>query len=116
MSRFAETVEIPRTVPSSATQNSATDGQPWPAMGSSWSQPGSVKAAAEWIDSGWVEVGRPGGQVEDVGGGTVLARLPLADRGEQPGGTEVVIDPGSHSRSCFACLDHVFDCRRRVRQ
>ncbi len=48
-------VEMPRTVPSSATQNSATIGQPSPAMGSSTSRPmprPAVKAAAWWIDSG----------------------------------------------------------------
>ena len=33
MSFFAEVVEMPRTVPSSATQNSATVGQPWPGDG-----------------------------------------------------------------------------------
>ena len=38
--------------PSSATQNSATSGQPSPAMGSSCSHPGTVKEAAEWMDSG----------------------------------------------------------------
>ncbi len=37
MSFFAEVVVIPRTVPSSAMQNSATSGQPGPAMGSSCS-------------------------------------------------------------------------------
>ncbi len=49
---FAAVVEIPRTVPSSARQNSATSGAPSPAMGSSCSQPGTVNAAASWIDSG----------------------------------------------------------------
>ncbi len=52
MSFFAAVVEMPRTVPSSATQNSATVGQPWPAMGSSCSHPGTVKVAAVWMDSG----------------------------------------------------------------
>ena len=52
MSFFAAVDEIPRTAPSSAMQNSATSGQPSPAMGSSCSQPGTVNAAAEWIDSG----------------------------------------------------------------
>ena len=52
MSFFAAVEEIPSSVPSSATQNSATSGQPWPAMGSSCSLPGRVNAAAEWIDSG----------------------------------------------------------------
>ncbi len=55
ISRFAETVEMPRTVPSSATQNSATAGQPSPAIGSSTSRPiprPLVNVAAEWIDSG----------------------------------------------------------------
>ena len=49
---FAAVVEMPRTVPSSARQNSATSGAPSPAMGSSCSQPGTVNVAAEWIDSG----------------------------------------------------------------
>ena len=52
MSFFADVDEIPRTVPSSAMQNSATSGHPSPARGSSWSVPGTVNAAAEWIDSG----------------------------------------------------------------
>ncbi len=52
MSFFAAVDEIPRTAPSSAMQNSATSGQPGPAMGSSCSQPGTVNAAAVWIDSG----------------------------------------------------------------
>jgi hypothetical protein len=55
MSFFAEVVEIPRTVPSSATQNSATRGHPGPAMGSSCSRPSPppmVKDAAASMDSG----------------------------------------------------------------
>ena len=52
MSFFAEVVEIPSTAPSSAMQNSATNGHPSPASGSSWSEPGTVNTAAEWIDSG----------------------------------------------------------------
>ena len=52
MSFFAAVVETPKTAPSSAMQNSATSGQPSPAMGSSCSLPGIVNAAAEWIDSG----------------------------------------------------------------
>ena len=56
MSFFAASVEMPRTVPSSATQNSATSGQPGPAMGSSCSRPSRpppiMKDAAESIDSG----------------------------------------------------------------
>ena len=35
MSFLAAVVEMPRTAPSSAMQNSATSGQPAPAMGSS---------------------------------------------------------------------------------
>ena len=52
MSFFAEVVETPSTAPSSAMQNSATSGHPSPASGSSWSLPGTVNAAAVWIDSG----------------------------------------------------------------
>ena len=52
MSFFADTLVMPRTVPSSATQNSATSGVPGPAMGSSCSHPATVKVAAEWMDSG----------------------------------------------------------------
>jgi hypothetical protein len=52
MSFFAAVVEMPRTPPSSATQNSATSGAPSPAMGSSCSHPGTVNEAASWIDSG----------------------------------------------------------------
>ncbi len=52
MSFFAAVDEMPRTAPSSAMQNSATSGQPGPAMGSSCSQPGTVNAAAVWMDSG----------------------------------------------------------------
>ena len=52
MSFFADTLVMPRTVPSSATQNSATSGVPGPAMGSSGSQPGTENDAAEWIDCG----------------------------------------------------------------
>jgi hypothetical protein len=47
ISFFADTVEIPSTVPSSATQNSATNGQPSPAIGSSRSHPATVNVAAE---------------------------------------------------------------------
>ncbi len=39
MSFFADVVEMPRTAPSSARQNSATSGHPSPAMGSSCSGP-----------------------------------------------------------------------------
>ena len=49
---FAAAVETPRTPPSSAKQKSATHGAPSPAIGSSCSDPRTVKAAAEWIDSG----------------------------------------------------------------
>ena len=52
MSFFADTEVMPRAVPSSATQNSATSGVPGPAMGSSCSHPATAKVAAEWMDSG----------------------------------------------------------------
>jgi hypothetical protein len=52
MSFFAAVDVMPRVVPSSATQNSATNGAPSPAMGSSCCDPGTVNDAASWIDSG----------------------------------------------------------------
>ncbi len=52
MSFFADTEVMPRAVPSSATQNSATSGVPGPAIGSSCSHPATVNDVAEWIDSG----------------------------------------------------------------
>ncbi len=49
--RFADTVEIPRTAPSSLMQNSATNGAPTPATGSSCSPPpGMTNAAADSTD------------------------------------------------------------------
>ena len=51
-SRFADTVEIPRTAPSSLMQNSATNGAPTPATGSSCSPPpGMTNAAAPSTES-----------------------------------------------------------------
>ena len=48
---FAETVEMPSTAPNSAMQNSATNGAPTPATGSSCSEPpGSRNAAASSTD------------------------------------------------------------------
>ena len=119
MRRFAEVVEMPRVVPSSATQNSATVGQPGPAMGSSCSRPMPrplVKVAAEVDRLGWVEVGPAGGDLQQIRGGTVLGCLAVARESEEAGGAEVVVDPCSHSWLCFACVDHVFEYRWWVRQ
>ncbi|MFC7361919.1 hypothetical protein [Nocardioides astragali] len=57
---------------------------------------------------GRVQVRPPGDEVELAGGSGVLGRAGRADRGEQTGGAEVVIDldPGPRQR-----LDHVFECR-----
>ncbi len=90
-------------------QNSATSGQPWPAMGSSCSQPGDGERGSSVDRLGWVEVGPPGGEVEELGGGLVLGGLAVASQREQVGGGEGV---------CLTCLlsllhrvDHVFYCR-----
>ena len=116
MSFFADVEEIPRTEPSSATQNSATSGQPGPAMGSSCSRPSErpkENVAAEWIDSGgWRSAHRAASASCRAAAASSVAR-PVAERGEQRGGAEVVdLD--------LNCLDsrfaHVFDCRERVRQ
>ncbi len=77
MSFFADVVEMPRTVPSSATQNSATVGQPWPAMGSSCSHPGHGERGCGVDGLRRVEVGPPGGEVELVGGCAVLGGAAL---------------------------------------
>ncbi len=116
MSRFAEVVEMPRVVPSSATQNSATLGQPGPAMGSSCSKPRHREGGRRVDRLGRVEVGPPGGDPQQIRGRTVLGGLAVARESEQAGGAEVVVDPCSHSWLCFACVDHVFEYRWWVRQ
>jgi len=65
---------------------------------------------------GWVEVGPPGGEVELAGGGRVLGGPGRADRGEQTGGTEVVVDLCPCLWPCFAFIDHVFDSTVAHRQ
>ncbi len=119
MRRFAEVVEMPRVVPSSATQNSATVGQPCPAMGSSCSRPMPrplVKVAAEVDRLGRVEVGPPGGEPQQSAAARSSVALRSRDESEEAGGAEVVVDPCSHSWLCFACVDHVFEYRCWVRQ
>ena len=105
MSFFADVVEIPRTAPSSAMQNSATSGHPSPAMRL------LVLAARDGergggVDRlGRVEVGPPGGDLEELGSGLVLGGLAVTSEREQVGGREVVCldlspGPAPASRSC----------------
>ena len=112
MSFFAAVVEMPRTAPSSAMQNSATSGQPGPAMGSSCSQPGHGERCSSVDRLGRVEVGPPGRDLEELRGGLVLGGLAVTSEREQVGGREVVSDPLSHP---LQRLDHVFDYTRRHR-
>ena len=89
MSFLADTVEMPRTVPSSAMQNSATSGQPGPAMGSSCSRPRRPppyeNVAAVWMDSGGWRSAHRAASDELSGGCRILGRAGSADGREQRG-------------------------------
>ena len=54
---------------------------------------------------GRVEVGPPGSDLEELGGGLVLGGLAITSQREQVGGREVVFDPLAHLLQRF---DHVF--------
>ena len=103
MSFFAAVVEIPRTAPSSATQNSATSGAPSPAMGSSCSQPGTEKVAASWIDSGGCRSAHRAARTSRSAAASASSRS-RGERGEQVGGGEVLdptcLRPASASLMC----------------
>ena len=67
MSFFAAIVEMPRTLPSSAMQNSATRGQPVAGDGFLVLAAGSGERGGVVDRLRWVQVGPPRGEVELVG-------------------------------------------------
>ena len=109
MSFFAAVVEVPRAVPSSAMQNSATSGQPSPAMGSSCSHPRTVNAAAEWMDSGgcmsaqWAAISRSSA--------AAWSSVALRSRASARRSEAVRASASPASGSLLQRLDHAFDYR-----
>ncbi len=117
MSRFAETVEMPRTAPSSATQNSATVGTALTGDGLLHLEPdatagGEGRGVVDRL--GRVEVGPPGGDVQHVGGGAVFGGLACTSSASSPEASR----SSSTSASGSHCqrLDHVFDSMTSHRQ
>ena len=82
---FAAVVETPRTVPSSARQNSATSGAPSPAMGSSCSQPGHGERRRR-RGSTPAGAGRPTGQRATSRSAAARSSARLPDRGRARAG------------------------------
>ena len=86
---------------------------PSPAMGSSCSQPGTVNAAAEWMDSGgWRSAhraARSSWSAAARSSGSVRARIEAST-------SEAVRSLDLSSVACCQRLDHVFDSRRSHRQ
>ncbi len=72
MSFFADVVEIPRTAPSSAMQNSADQRTSLAGDGLFVLRTADLERCSGVDGLGWVEVGPAGGEVELAGGRSVL--------------------------------------------